>query len=309
MIPQYFCHLAHVDELQEIRELLHYSSNEAFQSFFRLQPGSISSDSSAVVGHSGFLFVNDGSNSWKDQIAGSVALDSATCQLTLENLRNIKDRLQERSVDFKFLVIPEKDVVYPELSPNVNGIPSAGRSVLELNSKFPDIIYPLAALKIGRECLQTYHARNSHFNFYGGLIVADALMRSLGFDALTEYTIKTQIVRWPDDLSMKWSDDLKTSRRMIARVYSEQEVKASDSHVGRYLLLRNNDAKISGSVLIFGDSYSWNPDAGLCRFFSLTFEEVHFLWQKTIDWDLIESVKPHTVILQSAERFLIKGLV
>lgn len=308
MIPQSFCHMAHLDELREIRELLHYSTDDGFQSFFKLQPGAVSSDGSAVVGHSGFLFVNDGSNSWKSQISGSVALEPTIYKLTLENLRNIKDRLLEKSINFRFVVVPEKDVVYPELSPNVNGVPAAGRPVLALNNEVPDIIYPLEALKAGREFFQTFHARNSHFNFYGGLIVADAVLHSLGYDAVTEYTIKTDIVRWPDDLSMKWFEDLKTSRRMVGRVYNEHEIRSSASHVGRYLLLRNVHARDPGKLVIFGDSYSWNPDAGLCRFLSLVFQEVHFLWQKNIDWDLIEAIKPHTVVVQSAERFLIKGV-
>jgi hypothetical protein len=61
--------------------------------------------------------------------------------------------------------------------------------------------------------------------------------------------------------------------------------------------------------MIFGDSYSWNPDAGLSRFMTRRFETVHFLWGRDIDWSLVDAIAPSAIVVQAAERFLIQGLV
>ena len=86
--------LAVADDLFEMRELLHLSSQEEFSAFFALEPGGVSSDSSAIVGRAGFLFVNDGSNKWKDQLGGALTLSPEISEATSKKLEEYNERTQ-----------------------------------------------------------------------------------------------------------------------------------------------------------------------------------------------------------------------
>ena len=301
--------LAVADDLFEMRELLHLSSQEEFSPFFKLEPGTVSSDSSAIVGRAGFLFVNDGSNKWKDQLSGELTLSPETNDAISRKLEEYNERLSKLDVQFRFVIVPEKDIVYPDLSPNVVSSPAAKRPAEQILGRHPSYtLYSKDALIAATTACNTYHARNSHFNFFGGMVVAKQILASLGNELPSDERIPSSLVFWPDDLGIKWVPNLTTRRRILRRFYAEEEVVKVEFHVGRYLILRNEGAVRKHPIVIFGDSYSWNPDAGIARYLALAFSEVHFVWKKQIDWELIERVKPVALILQSAERFLIKGL-
>jgi hypothetical protein len=292
-----------------VRELIHLSAHDEFSHFFKLQPGAVSSDLSAIVGRGGFLFVNDGSNKWKDQLSGELVFDAKTSEQTSNLLQQYHDLLSSHNIIFRFVIVPEKDVVYSDLSPNVVSALATKRPAQELAARHSAFtLYSKDALSSATTEINTYHARNSHFNFFGGMVVAEQILSSLDLKLPSAEQIPSDLVFWPDDLSVKWVPDLKTRRRILRRFYKEEEVVKVESHVGRYLVLRNDNAPKKLPIMIFGDSYSWNPDAGVARYLSLVFTEVHFLWKKQIDWELVERVKPAALILQSAERFLIRGL-
>ena len=58
------------------------------------------------------------------------------------------------------------------------------------------------------------------------------------------------------------------------------------------------------TLLIFGDSNSHQDPIQLTGMFAETFREVHFVWSSSLDWRLIEEVKPDLLIAEIAERFL-----
>jgi hypothetical protein len=301
--------LAVADDLFELRELVHLAAQQEFSDFFKLQPGTISDDGSAVVGRAGFLFVNDGSNQWKDQISGELTIAPDVLDATLAKLESYSSRLSSLGVTFRFVIIPEKDIIYPDLSPNVVSSLGTKRAAQQISARYSShTLYVKDQLAAASVAATTYHARNSHFNFFGGLVVAEQIYESLGIEFPAESNIPSTLVFWPDDLSLKWHKNLTTRRRILRRFYAEDEIVKVESHVGRYLIIRNENAPNKRPIVIFGDSYAWNPDAGVARCLALGFSEVHFLWKKQIDWELIEKVRPATVLLQSAERFLIKGL-
>jgi alginate O-acetyltransferase complex protein AlgJ len=57
-------------------------------------------------------------------------------------------------------------------------------------------------------------------------------------------------------------------------------------------------------LLIFGDSNSNFDPTQLTGMFAETFREVHFVWSSSLDWRLIEELKPDILIAEIAERFL-----
>jgi alginate O-acetyltransferase complex protein AlgJ len=57
-------------------------------------------------------------------------------------------------------------------------------------------------------------------------------------------------------------------------------------------------------LLVFGDSYSHFDPFQLTGMFAETFREVHFVWSTSIDWRLVDEIKPDILICELAERFL-----
>lgn len=295
-----------LDEMMELRELIHLAQDQRFREFVGLSPGTVSGDGSATVGRAGFLFVNDGSNRWREQLSGAANATTDTLARTTEHLRATSTRCYDEKRQFVVAVVPEKDIIFPKLSPNVNGSISSARTVAKLLEAVPNLVYGAALLC--SESVRTYHARNSHVNFYGGLILSNAILHRLSRPPLNDDIISTEHACWPDDLSIKWVEGFNTTRRIISAKYAEMEIVKSDRHVGRQLHFQNQSARTADTLLIFGDSYSWNPDAGLARLLSYEFTEVRFVWSNKIDWHLVDKLNPSAVLLQSAERFLINGL-
>ena len=305
-----FVLLSNYDRDIELHQLLQYSLDPEYRDFFALKPGQTSADASAIIGKSGFIFINGGSNTWKDQCQGQAIISDDDLKSTSEMLSLSSDRLREIGKTFTLVVYPEKDVVYPEFSPNVpNGL-SESRSIHKLASSVQvPIVYPAPQMIENRERAHQFHRRNSHVQFYGGLVAANAVLEALGKKTLAQDEIPMTLASWPDDLSIKWVANLNTFRRRVKPVFNRIDVVVPPhGHVGREVDVINPNAILDESVLIFGDSYSWNQDAGLQVLLAVRFKRVYFVWRKQIDWDLIKKINPTHVVMETAERFLVKGI-
>ena len=275
--------------------------------FLSLQFGDLSDDGSAIVGKEGHLFIRDGANKWADQLSGNhpslnIAVDA------YENiLRARQEKLSSMGIKYLHAIYAEKDVIYPELSPNLSrGELSENLISSKLYSKLCSIVvYPKNDLLELKKYGYIFLKRNSHLNFYGGYFSALAVAKKMGFTLPPLSAIKFKSYKWPDDLSMKFAPGLLTTRPVLSAVGTEQMLSegSSGGHVGKKILHSNEHALSSERVLLFGDSYSWNPDAGLAKFLSFIFKEVLFVWTTKIDYGLVEEFKPNIVITESAERF------
>lgn len=310
LLPVAFEELARYDADKEVHQLLQASVDGKFSGFIGLPSGTLSDDGSVIVGDCGFLFVRDGSNQWSKQLNADVIVDDITAHQARDYQLSLAEKCADRAVDFRVVIYPEKDIIYPEFSPNVNGCVSKQRSVHKIITEEVRLVYPAPEIVERKHSSLMFHRRNSHVSFYGGLVAANCVIRSMDVPMLQFEDILTELVNWPDDLSMKWVADFKTIRRRVSSVFERKTIyQPIAGHVGTHVQTINDSAAINETVVIFGDSYSWNQDAGLVSFLSLRFRKVYFVWSKKVDWNLIEEIKPQHLILQSAERFLIRGFV
>lgn len=295
----------------EYEELLSFSRDPRFSNYFSLISGSVSSDSSAIIGDQGHIFINDGANKWTAQLLGHHSdVDNAFdgYKKVLENRRSM---FRDMGISYKHLIIPEKDVLYPELNPNLHGVQlSENRVAVRLaTSDLSDLlVYGETDLSPMKKYGFVFLKRNSHLNLFGGYFVAKSFFNSYGFDFPQLDEIKFKTYKWPDDLSMKFVDDLNTSRPVIVTDAKVTEISdgLNGGHVGRKVGFTNPSASLNKKLLIFGDSYAWNPDAGLARFASVLFQEVLFVWSTSVDINIVRDFKPDFVVTESAERFHIK---
>lgn len=299
------------DEVFELRELLHLSHNNSFKEFFSLPFGSVSQDGAAIVGRAGFLFISNGSNHWQQQVMGETIISAEKLSETVTLLNGFNAKLKERNIEFRFLVVPEKDIVYGDLTPNAPTGISKERSVHQIIQQLAEgvALYPFNKLLSARSAGHIFHARDSHTNLWGATQVINALLESLNVEPIDLSTIRTETLFKLSDLSAKWVKDLRMRQRILARsLYTENIVFKAERHTGTYIIFKAKRPKVNKTLMIFGDSYSWNLDAGFARLLACVYQEVHFVWNKQIDWKLVDTVKPDIFILQSAERYLVQGL-
>jgi hypothetical protein len=76
------------------------------------------------------------------------------------------------------------------------------------------------------------------------------------------------------------------------------------AHVGNHYVLQNEHAPYQTSVVIFGDSYSF--DVGFSDLLAAFFGQVHFVWNTMVDFQYCKNVNAQLVLVQSAERYLIR---
>lgn len=301
-----FSRQAFLNLQNEEEDLDEYRVKPEFSNYFNLPFGAISSDGSAIKGRLNNFFVNDGSNHWSDQLRG-VLPDSVTISNGYLNLiNNRKEYLTEKGILYKHIIIPEKDIIYPELSPNLLDRPPSKDRVANLmvsTASSNVLFYPVDYLQSVKPYGYLFHRRNSHYNFHCGFFVFNELLKNidLGFLQLSDFSY--DFYSWPDDLSLKFIKDLNTRRQVLKPNFKEEILKFNGSHVGRKSHFKNDSPRFSDKVILFGDSYSWNPDAGLARFLASVFSEVIFVWHHHIDFQLISDFKPSIVLSQSAERF------
>jgi hypothetical protein len=170
------------------------------------------------------------------------------------------------------------------------------------------VVYPEQDMAYAVKTFALFNTRNSHWNVFGAFIAVGKLFEAMGLPPLEIADIPLDIVSKVDDLSMKWTQGFTTRRRVLQRPYHEDILVDVPNHVGKHIRLTHVNARSDQTVMIFGDSFAWNYANGVSRFLSLHYREVHFIWKKVIDWGLVDSVKPNVLLLESAERFLLKGL-
>jgi SAM-dependent methyltransferase len=273
-----------------------------------LDYGDVSDDEAAIVGKEGFAFINGGSNAWSMQIQGKTIIADDVLEQSVADIGAFRQLCAERSIAHCVIIVPEKDIVYPELSPNCKNIELGRRSIHRLRECLPSVRYPLDQLIAAKPDALMYHRRDSHYNAFGGLIVANDVLNSIGVSPIDYSEVPFAHREFQDDLAVKW-EAFPTMRRIVPFDYIEEVLQEGDPLTGLHIQLRSTHVQNGETVMIFGDSYSWNPDAGLSRFMTRRFETTHFIWARDIDWALVDTVAPSAIIMQSAERFLTGGIV
>lgn len=118
---------------------------------------------------------------------------------------------------------------------------------------------------------------------------------------------------WPDE-----PEEIRTYRLCLRsrRRYSNDLVRLRETAVnpkapwlaqaeyaeGAHVVFENNHEKAcKRSVVIFGDEHSADSRSLLTGMLAETYQEVHFVWSRAIDYDYVETVQPHVVITQGSE--------
>jgi hypothetical protein len=149
---------------------------------------------------------------------------------------------------------------------------------------------------------ELYWRGNSHWCVSGCLTTLELILENFGieFDA-DVVSLKRQTIR--HDLQIHLiADPAEEEVLQISRPGDFYEIEKSYVNTGSHYVIRNPAAAVNSTLVVFGDSYSY--DAGLTYALSAFFTEVHFRWSKDINWEYIHEHNAKFVVWESAERFL-----
>lgn len=267
-----------------------------------------------VIGKDGFLFYD-----YKEPYGMSLPDFEGHDLMTPGELKKAESKLLDWKNEFdrrgiKFLVVmpPNKHTIYPEKLPNyvqkgsVTRADQLDRLIPSLGIEFIDL-RPILLEKKRQTNDLLYYLNDTHWNnlgaFYGYQVMA-AKLRTM-FPTFHEVLF--------DDLSFSVSKikDVGDCAKMI-NLFGEledykvsanfknppQAVKSPLSEEDKLWYFDKNNPKLPRAV-IFRDSFS----SALQPYLSEGFSRSVYVWQKEIDFNIIDKEKPDVVIYEILERF------
>lgn len=273
-----------------------------------------------LLGKEGFYFLNPVRP--KDP-----KLTYKTTYFTNEELKTIKDELEKenewlkrRDIKFMFVVVPDKEVIYPEYFPFPNDDPSDIYTNIKLdqlieylknNSTFQITDLRQTLLEAKKKGIVLYYKGDSHWNEYGSFYYYQTIMKHLHNSDPSIYVPKM------DDFEIENNDDEPITGD-LARI---SMLTQDPFKVGLKFTPKPHiqNLKKLNSIFMYADSFSRNNTAdkyvGVVTFLPLNFEDIHFnsfFTQKQIsendisplEYELIDKVRPAIVVREIVERNL-----
>ncbi|HEY3948927.1 alginate O-acetyltransferase AlgX-related protein [Phenylobacterium sp.] len=276
-----------------------------------LAPGVASRGNVAVAGHDGFLFISNGANRWERQFLGELRIEPEWAPNWRALFEERQAQAAARGVMLWNLIVPEKQVIYPDKRWGPGGPTGERRPMMALAAHLgPEarLVYPVAELKAVRGLAPAYFRHNSHWTSSGCCVAAATLLQRMGVALdIASLTFPVERMTGRQDLSVHFFEP--PPHETYARVVPAGEVvdanrsfETTGRNTGETYTVVNPRAQDPRAVLLFGDSYAF--DTGLAAALSVVFAKVVFVWSKPVLWDLVEEKACDIVIWECAERFL-----
>jgi alginate O-acetyltransferase complex protein AlgJ len=263
-----------------------------------------------VEGKDGWLFLVRDTNHVMHQHTGRLRFS----QRSLEDWRHVLETritwLGRRGMPYFFLVPPNTHAVYPEYLPD-DVVTVAERPVLQLIAYLREqgskarIIYPLEELLAHKDHDLVYIKTDTHWNELGAFIAYQRLMRDISAVAEVRVIEHEQLFvsrnDLPGDLGGKLRPE-RTSTQVFVDVMGWQAHYAKDNRVrfaGRRI---EYTCRLAPAVtcLLHGDSYAEKILPVLAESFGRTV----FCQMPSLDYQVVQEVRPDVVIGLQNERFL-----
>jgi|GEM_PF-1579122 len=271
----------------------------------------LSTDQVAIVGVDGWQFIANGSNEWERQYLGEKVLDDSGLAAWQEAFARRMAGAATIGARFAHLVVPEKQSYLADARWPDGRRASGPRPIQQMQALITSgLIYPSEKLKAESWRAEISFRGNSHWCASGAWFCFVELME-LVFPKL-EFDFKTvplERKRWRHDLLRKFVGEpvyegVICFSRVATVVYDNRLHATTGAQVGNHYVLANASAPYQMAVVVFGDSYSF--DCGFSDLLAVFFGQVHFVWDTKVDFNYCRHVNAQLVLVESAERFLIR---
>ena len=260
------------------------------------------------MGESGFLFLLNGSNNYYE--AYNQCIDDANYQARswISYASTLSNYCEKIGSKFILSIVPNKATILNEYYPLPlkYGITPRLQHICSENAAY--IHVPIDLMK-SHFPEQWFRRNDTHFTYFGNINYVNSLLRSLDIDVALELKRNLQNIEHVGDLGVKFSNVMKEYVRFPVEDISSGEtiniVDGAGMHTGVTYANYNMDAVTDKSVIMFGNSFSERiPSWGMSPYLARIFNRYFFHWGSEVDVDLVRSLQPDYVILQTCERFL-----
>ena len=268
------------------------------------------SNGSALAGKDGWLFTTD--SQMIDHYSGRLQFTPEQLHDWQRLLEKRRDWLARRGIAYVFVVAPDKQTIYPEELPDwVTKIRPQTKldqfyAYMRAHSTVP-VLDLREVIRNGKKTCPTYFQTDTHWNFFGGFLAYQELMRTLakqrtGLEPLpfSSFTLTNQLRPGMDlatilGLSMAESNTYLLLPKPELPQFTVKLAPPDHPKDPKYTI--NSQAK--GRVVIFQDSFA----LAWISFLAYNFNQVTYLWQNDLDFVWIEREKPDIVVSEMVERF------
>ena len=291
------------------------------------------SPEAALAALSGSLKVHAGEDGWLFLVGGpNRPLDSYgrslgwwwTIHRWARLVRRRERRCRRAGIGFVQMVVPEKLSVLGGKAPAlaVDGGRAPVRRLARQLAGCGAYLDLVPVLEGGAGGPDLYLRTDTHWSNVGCYRAYRALCQVLGAQPVELTAYPAEESAFTGDLGLKL-DPAPVERRRVsrfgrdaARVHASPLVRHHEAldavHPGRFALhrgahvgFRNESAGADPRRLVlFGDSCANYEPFHLTAMLAETFREVHFAWSSSLDWRLIEGLRPDILVAEVAERFL-----
>lgn len=228
-----------------------------------------------IIGRYNWLFYTE---TLADYQGGNIIEDYAGHVQSLINLKNLCDELGK---ELYFIILPNKNSVYPEYMPTLSRVADKRRVeyLKEYIDANTDVIlqYPLKEMYANKPYHQLYFRYDTHWSPYGFQIGVNSLYSAMGMDTIDyeDYEI-TPVEKYTGDLAILAGMDISSYPSDEEGVISyKPEIACEETEDKRYLET-NSESDNKKNIVMMGDSFRFGFSFFLSKDFShmLMFDRV-----------------------------------
>jgi len=264
-----------------------------------------------MVGKDGWLFLVRDSNDVIGQQTGRVQLEESAQQEWKELLLRRLLSVKRAATTWHTLVIPDKEIVYPEYLPD-EIVPAQRRPVHEV-LKIAEAVeaplgYALDALREEKRSHDIYPRTDSHWNHRGSLVAYELLCDLVADSGIAILPLDEEEIVWteptlPGGLGRKMHPP-RTSPSAWAALRTHRSRLVFDNQVvnhGRVTVFEQEDEP-GPTCVLFGESFAQH----LVLFLKESFRRLVYVHTSMLVEEVLEIEHPDVVINLPVERFLIR---
>jgi len=259
----------------------------------------------ALEGRDGWLFLTGDSNDVIGQHTARRSLPAEAMEQWRVTLERRRERFESRDVPYAMFLAPDKEAMYPEyLPPDV--VPVSPRPMRRLQDHLAgtaasDVLFllePALRKALGRGIV--YPKTDTHWSAFGAFQGSAAMCARMGLEHIDEKDVDWRGKSWTGDLGEKCSPP-RSAPTLSGSVRSPQSRRVFDNEVVNRGTIRVFEKDpVAGPVgLLFGDSFAYY----LLEFLAESFGRLVYAHSITVDWELVDEVKPDVAMSLAIERF------
>jgi alginate O-acetyltransferase complex protein AlgJ len=247
------------------------------------------------------LFIAGDTNKINEQHQGLVNITDEVKTAWTEIVLGREDRLRRSGCDFVFVLAPDKQTIYRHILPDTYRFRQS-----DFLSSINCVVDPAPILSTISKLIDVYPHTDSHWNHLGALLTTQLIQTSRR-SSMPELSIDWTEPMRPGDLGNKFTPP-EHSKFLSARIRSKAAMIYDNliPNNGRIRIFSKDlgSARPSVSKLVMvGDSFSYN----LVHFLKEMFDVVCHVHAFSVDYRLIDKIKPDLVIAEITERFLLRA--